>query len=60
MKNEAVTIDMLFYQYRDSHSKYKMVSQPSYLYNGNPIPRKMIFILAPGQIQGLFSVSCPK
>ena len=30
-----LNIKMLTYQYRDSHYKYKAVSQPCYLYNRN-------------------------
>ena len=33
------------YQYRNSCCKHEVVSRLSYLYNGNPIPRKMTFIL---------------
>ena len=45
-------------QYKDvvlsvSHNKVKTVSRPSYLYNGNPIPGKTVFIpiglLGPGR-----------
>ena len=32
-------------QYRNIHYKDKTVSRPSYLYNGNPIPGKTVFIL---------------
>ena len=38
-------VKMSCYQYRDSHYKDKMVSWPSYLYNGNPIPGRIFFIL---------------
>ena len=34
-------------RYRDSHYKEKSVSRPSYLYKGNPIRRKTVFILRP-------------
>ena len=36
---------ILSYRYRNSHYKVKTVSRPSYLYNGNPIPKKAAFIL---------------
>ena len=35
-------------QYRYYHYKDNTVSRPSYLYNGNPIPRKTFFILRRG------------
>ena len=33
------------YQYRDSHYKNKMVSRPSYFYNGNAYTGKMVFYI---------------
>ena len=33
------------FQYRNSHYKDKTVTRPSYLYNGNPIPGKTVFIM---------------
>ena len=42
---QYLNIKMSSYQYRDSHYKDKTVSQPSYLYNWNPIHRKTVFIL---------------
>ena len=38
----------LCYPYRDFRYKDKTVSWPSYLYNGNPICRKTVFILKQG------------
>ena len=44
----CLKIKILSYQYKDSHYKDKMVSQPSSLYDGNTISGKMVFILRRG------------
>ena len=52
------------HQFRDSHDRDKTVSRPSYLYHGNPIPGKTVFILkrtilSPGDIiTGHFIAKC--
>ena len=43
-----VMIKMPSYQYRNSYYKDKTVSRPSYLYKGNPISRKTVFVLRRG------------
>ena len=41
-----LNVKMSSYQYRNSHYKDKTLSRPSfYLYNGNPIPEKTVFLL---------------
>ena len=40
----CLDIKMSSYQYRNSHYKDNTVFRPSYLYNGNPIPGKTVFI----------------
>ena len=42
---DCLNIKILSYQFRKSYYKHNMVSQLSYLYNGNPIPGKNVFIL---------------
>ena len=44
----CLNIKMSSWQYGNSHYKDKTVSRPSYLYNGNPIPGKTVFILRRG------------
>ena len=36
------------YQYMNSHYKEKTVSQPSHIYNGNPVHAKTVLILKQG------------
>ena len=42
---DGLHVKMLSYQYKNSCNKDKTVSGLSYLYYGNPIDRKIVFIL---------------
>ena len=41
---DRLNIKMLSYQYSDSHYIEKTISRPSYVYNGNPLTWKTIYI----------------
>ena len=40
-----LSIKTPFYQYSDYHYNYQTISRPSYLYNENPIPGNITFVL---------------
>ena len=57
-RNPSAWKGRICYKYRYSHYKDKTVSRPSYLYNGNPIPSKTVFMLRQGPGDSWEYTSC--